>query len=532
MRWKHATSYLPLAVAGLILLGCDPIAPSSYRGESRLNLTVGVVNSLSEKAEKIVPALAHVSESQVVFREVVATRAEFVTEFRLDLYDSPPNDRLTPLDPLRAPDVIIAREHLGVVLKSRLGEPIRLTQRVVDLHPHCWNGACDYLPGAMTKPCEEGDEVCLERQRQCQGGMCQLVESGAVRPEGVEDVVGFDPDHMVLFAAQSIPAGSWAARKLWAPDGLAAGYHLAKDVEPSDEARHEEDECLRRIEEDVIERFNEERGNAYTTFELRCLEGTSFSANNCEGVELPTGAAREALAAALTDAEIESGCLELAPRLEFIEEPENTPIEVRIDGEVPHWFPSVPPAASPLDEARCEGALDVLGNPAVEFQLVGFSGSLCPEELSVFSSSDGVFGLSSSVENQREQHCELNVVMKVPPGYRFRKPIFMFQGFYWRESEMVVPSFVTMTYSMGGSEPMISNHVVSGPLEGDFFTLLDTPEIGLMECTGECEPVELDLKIEARLQSPEGASISLISIDAQHHLGVEWTTCDEPFVDR
>jgi hypothetical protein len=492
---------------------------------------VGVVNILSDKAEKIVPALAHVDDSRVVFREVVASRGEFVTEFQLDLYDAPPEDRLAPLDPLRAPDVIIAREYIGVVLESRLGQPIMLTERLLDLHPDCWNGACDYLPGAMTKQCQEDNHLCLERQRQCLGGACQLVKSGAVRPVGVEDVVGFAPEHVVLFASQAIPAGSWAARKLGAPKGLAAGYHLAKDVKPSSEASHAADDCLARIEEDVLERFNEEHGTAYTGYQLSCLDGTS-SEFDCEDLELPEGSERQALASALTEEEMDSGCLELAPQLEFFRKPPDTRIPVRIDGEVPHWLPSVPPAASPLEEVTCEGALDVIGNPAVEVRLDSFSGSLCPEELSDFSTSDGTFGLIATGDHPGSERCELNVVMKVPPGYRFRKPIFIFRGFYERESDMVVPSFVTMTYSLGGSEPTSSVHLVSGPLDGDYFTLLDTPEIGLLECAGECQAVELHLTVGVEVTSPEGASISQISIEAQHRLGVEWTTCDDDFLAR
>ena len=522
--------YLPLIAVGMILSGCDTVAPESYRGESRLNLTVGLVNRLSDKAEKIVPALAHVDDSRVVFREVAASRGESFTEFRLDLYDAPTEDRLAPLDPLRAPDVIIAREYIGVVLESRLGQPIMLTERLVDLHPDCWNGACDYLPGARTEPCPQDDQACLERQRECPGGTCQLIESGAVRPVGADDVVGFAPEHVVLFASQAIPAGSWAARKLGAPKGLAAGYHLAKDVQPSSEAGLAADECLARIVEDVLERFNEEHGTAYTGYHLSCLDGT-LPAFGCEDVELPDSE-REALAAGLTEAEVDSGCLELAPRLEFVRKPSDAPIPVRIDGEVPHWLPSVPPAASPLEEVMCEGALDVIGNPAVEVRLVSFSGSLCPEELSDFSTSDGAFGLIATGDHPGTERCELNVVMKVPPGYRFRKPIFMFRGFYQRESEKIVPSFVTMTYSLAGSEPTSSVHPVSGPVDGDYFTLVDTPEIGLLECAGECQAAELDLTIGVELTSPEGASISQISIEAQHFLGVEWTTCDQDFIAR
>jgi hypothetical protein len=46
-----------------------------------------------------------------------------------------------------------------------------------------------------------------------------------------------------------------------------------------------------------------------------------------------------------------------------------------------------------------------------------------------------------------------------------------------------------------GSHTLTVSLIVSGPLDGDAFTLIDTPEIGVPECTAACETVTLDLKV-------------------------------------
>jgi hypothetical protein len=93
--------------------------------------------------------------------------------------------------------------------------------------------------------------------------------------------------------------------------------------------------------------------------------------------------------------------------------------------------------------------------------------------------------------------------MKVPPGYRFRKPIFMFEGFYWRVREGR-PLVRHRELCNGRSEPSSAIHLVSGPLDGDFFTLQRTPKILLSECAGECQASELHLMVGVEVMSLTG----------------------------
>ncbi|HTU59811.1 MAG TPA: DUF4360 domain-containing protein [Polyangiales bacterium] len=522
---------LIVATVGMFLSGCDPVVPETYRGESRLTLSVGVFNSTGSSVDDVVPALAHVDDERVSFRPVDYQSA-FAADFRVVLYDPPGKDRFAPLDRFLAPDVIIARELLGAVIESRLDEPIKLDARQVPLHPDCWNGGCDFLPGAATEPCAEDDEACLARQRQCPNGTCQLVKSGATLPEGVEDVAGFSAEYEVLYTPEAIPARSWAAWKLGAPKGLKPGYHLAKRIayDSSSPERFAVSGCQLEAVAEALARFNEEHETEYDELTLRCLRD-----QDCTDIELPKGAEARALASQLTEAEIERGCLELAPDVEFIEDPEAEQIAVRIDGEAPDWLPSVIPEAAPIaggDEIDCqEENTDEVGRPALTVSLTGYTGSLCPEGSMDFSDSDGAFGISHVGEVLGKQRCEIGLAVKVPAGYRFRRPIFIVRGFALRETESVRPAFITMSYAMAG-EPMSSQHPVSGLLDGDYFTLLDTPEIGVPECSAECESADLELRVDIEVDSPEGTLLSIDSIECQHELGVEWTTCDRDFARR
>lgn len=524
-----------VATVGMLLSGCDPVVPETYRGESRLNLNVGVFNSTGAGVENVVPALAHVDDDRVSFRPVDYQSA-FAADFRVVLYDPPSKDRLAPLDRFLAPDVIIAREFIGAVIESRLDNPIVLDTRQVPVHPHCWNGGCDSLPGAMTEPCAQDDQACLARQRQCPNGMCQLVESGAVLPEGEEDVAGFSAEHEVLYIPEAIPARSWAALKLGAPKGLKPGYHLAKRIkyEQSSQERFDAVECQAEALKEGFARFNEQHETDYNELTVSCLRGRS----GCSDVELPKGAEARELASQLRDTEIERGCLELAPEVEFVREPLEERVAVRINGEAPHWLPSVIPEAAPIGGQKEHGEVncpdqntDAITRPALTVSLTGYNGSLCPDGSLDFSDSDGAFGISHVSDIVGKQRCEISLAVTVPAGYRFRKPIFIVRGFTMRETESIRPTTVTMSYAMA-SEPMSSQHVVSGPLDGDFFTLLDTPEIGLQECSAACESATIELKVDIEVDNPEGALTSIDSIECQHELGVEWTTCDRDFPRR
>lgn len=533
MHRKHIRHGLALALLHLFTSGCDKLVSPSYKGESRLSLRVSVVKSLNNSVADVVPALAYVDDDRVAFR-AVEYRDTLTAEFQVDVYDAPAAERMRPLDALRTPDVRVAREYIGAVLPPRIAQPIALSEREVQIYPDCWNGSCDLLPGAMTAPCADDDKACLARQRQCPNAMCQVVASGATLPEGIEDVIGFSNDFVVLYAERAIAAGSWAALTLGAPDGLAPGYHLIQNVEPSAEASRDADQCMEEAELAALERFNDAHQTMYTGLQVSCLDGTR-SADTCEGVDYPEGAARRELGSALVEEELARGCLELAPRLQLVQQPAK-PIVVRINGKGPEWLPSVVPARIPLEAVDCPRETDpATGEPMraeVVPRLIRYAGGLCPEGTLFFSDSTGAFGVTGFLSTfTGSQSCELNFSLTVPAGYRFRRPRFLFQAETTSESESARPTFVTMTYAMA-SDPMSSHHVVYPSLEGDVASLADTPEISVPQCSDACESQQLDLTVNIDIDAPETTYTSIFDLSCSHEVGVEWTTCSRDFPER
>jgi hypothetical protein len=533
MRWKNVA----VGFGCCVLSSCGELVPETYEGEPRLSLSIGVLNNTASRPESVVPALAYIEgDSRVRFRPV-SFSGTFPADFQVDVKAAPGEERFVAVDRFLAPDMMIVREYLGVVIAPRLDEPIELNTKVIPIHPDCWQGRCDYVPGHMTQPCEQDDEACLQRQRSCPMGDClSMYVGGPVLPDGVEDVTGFAADYMVLYVAQPIAAGSWAARKLNAPDGLDPGFHLTIRLEPDGETNGRESQCLDQAHTEVFERFNAEHGTAYDDSTVRCLDGTS---DPCV-VPVPDDAEVKELAEAFRAAEIERDCLEIAPTLEYVRKPADKRITVKMRSQQPDWFPPVPPMLPPLpgiEEVECEGAKvtdwrDELVAAAPIAEMTGYSGDLCPPDSLSFSDSEGSFSVSHSSSDSTAGRCEMSFKVTVPPGLRFRNPIFRFSGFTYREAEDISGSRISLTYAMA-SEPQSSHHFVLGkPISeesiGDDYYLVDTPRV-TTECNDSCEPRVVDLDVIINMDTPEGAFASFDIFEANFEYGVEWATCQRDF---
>ena len=522
-----------------VLPSCGELVPESYEGEPRLSLSLGVLNNTASRPETVVPALAYIErDSRVRFRRVRFSGA-FPADFQVDVIAAPSEEQYVSVDPFLAPDVMIVREYLGAVIEPRLDDPIELNTSAIPVFPDCWQGRCDDVPGQMTLPCEQEDTECMDRQRNCPNGSCQtMLVGGPVLPEGVEDVTGFADDYMVLYVPRPIDAGSWAAHKLSAPDGLEPGFHLTIRLDHDREVAGRESRCLDEAHAAAFASINEKYGTAYDESTVRCLNGTAFS---CGLVEVPDDdrVARE-LAEALTAGELARGCLEIAPLLKHVRDPAGERIVVKMRRQKADWFPTVIPelpSVPGLDEVECEGAkvLDwkddvVRASPTVE--MLGYSGDLCPADSLLFDAVDGSFGVLPASETSGIQRCEMSFKVTVPPGLRFRNPAFALIGVTYRETEEVSGSRITITYAMG-SEPQSSHHFVLGPADGigGYYQLIDTPRV-TTECNDGCEPREIDLQVKITMDTPEGAYASFAGFNADLEYGVEWATCQRDFTSQ
>src|SRR5690606_34024241 len=143
--------------------------------------------------------------------------------------------------------------------------------------------------------------------------------------------------------------------KLNAPDGLTPGFHLTIRLDPDGEAGGRQHACLDEARGEAFARFNEEHGSSYDDATVRCLDGSALF---CDAVEVPDDQQlARGLAEVLRAAELERGCLELAPMLEYVRDPGDKRIEVKMRTAQPDWFPTVPPDLPPLpgiEEVACE----------------------------------------------------------------------------------------------------------------------------------------------------------------------------------
>ena len=319
-----------------MLSGCDALVSPSYQGESRLSLSMRVENGASPTTEALVPALARADELEVRFREV-EVRGEFPAAFQMHVYAAPGDDLLEPLDRWLAPESRVSTEFLAAVPKRRLDEPIDLTPDTTPL-PECWDGNCDIVPGSgrQAAACAEDDRAC-RRMSVCEGEACGDTLNASPLPKALRDLVGFAQGFVVVFAPEALPADSWAAARLGAPEGLRAGYHLHALVDSTPEQQAEARACFEQAEAQTLERYNAEHATSFSLLALGC----AFNAiPPCSQLELPSEAEAHALARALAHTQVQQGCHALAPDILQVTDPAQQTITVRIGDNLPDWEPS------------------------------------------------------------------------------------------------------------------------------------------------------------------------------------------------
>ena len=249
------------------------------------------------------------------------------------------------------------------------------------------------------------------------------------------------------------------------------------------------------------------------------------------------------LAASFRAAELERGCLEIAPMLDYVRNTKEKRIAVVMRTQQPDWFPTVPPMLPPLpglEDVECEGAKvidwrDELVAAAPVSEMTGYSGDLCPPDSLSFSDAGGSFSVIHSSDETGARRCEMSFKVTVPPGLRFRNPIFRFSGFTYRETEDISGSRISLTYAMA-SEPSTSHHFVIGqPISeeslGGFYFLVDTPHV-TTECNDSCEPRVVDLNVIINMDTPGGAFASFDIFEAAFEYGVQWATCQRDFASQ
>ena len=165
--------------------------------------------------------------------------------------------------------------------------------------------------------------------------------------------------------------------------------------------------------------------------------------------------------------------------------------------------------------------------PFPTFQLTSYAGALCPPETALFRPGDGTFTFIMSVESKGEQSCELNLDLTIPAGYRFRRPLLWASGSTLGGPDEKPATSVELTYKLGAGPSVTSHHVVptaTSAAEIDY-QLVDTPKLEADACSNSNEPSVVPFQLTAKVAAPEDIHFTLLSIDGNFHLGIEWFEC-------
>jgi len=261
-----------------VCVGCDPLAPQSYWGESSLSLQASVQLEGQALPSGLRVAVAFLASHKDTLRLVDAqVHGDFPGRFRLDLEQAPPADALiTKRDHADA-----GRIALGVIAALPAGHPSYVdlaAEGPVSTGPlgQCDASGCDC--GAAG--CERVVETCVREHFMpcyvqtfnCPNANSKNAECTELSHEGDESITrlpwtvlaGASTNYLIAFLEQDAPAGGLYAKALNAETGLRSGYHLLA----VEEAPAAPDACD-DIAQSLVDSHNESYGTDDTLEELR-----------------------------------------------------------------------------------------------------------------------------------------------------------------------------------------------------------------------------------------------------------------------
>lgn len=290
--WTFARGWAWLS---LLVGGCDAQAANGYRGESLLTLVGTVEIPEPRAAGPLVPALMFPDQGSMFQLVDVSVKGEFPSDFRIDVYEPPPDSVLRPAPFLDEPAAAIG--HITAVPQGHPGIIRFATQTVASASACADEGRC--VSRAMW--CADAGE-CYRETRTCPepdspDADCTIEAEGdpQLKLPPWEAFAGFSQNYLIAYLSGPVSAKSYTALALGAHQKLAAGYHLLAVREPTEEESAEIESCERDAEDIALARLNEPRGTDYRAEEFTtpqpCFDaGTCAEGFECEPLDdLPQG---------------------------------------------------------------------------------------------------------------------------------------------------------------------------------------------------------------------------------------------------
>jgi hypothetical protein len=247
-RWRRVAVAV---LASASVVACAPQAPTDYQGESLMHLE-GRVEFASEPlsrfdTDRLQPALAFFVPERGELRIVdVAAEGEFPNRFALDIYDVPPEDTLSPVDPEYGSGRIafayvtaVAPDHtesISLVTKTRSATIMREPCPAADDCSACAaNGCIDVHYSTCSgrgpeRQCYEEFFRCPDWEvpdEQCQSTKVQGDPGIVGRPWS--ELAGLSQNYMLLYVEEEIVATKGLERNLGVESfTFSPGYHVVE----------------------------------------------------------------------------------------------------------------------------------------------------------------------------------------------------------------------------------------------------------------------------------------------------------------
>jgi hypothetical protein len=347
-----------IAVVGLAcaLSACDSQVSPFYRGESLLTVAGSVEITENRTPGRLVPALAFPNPMRNEVRIVeVEVQGEFPSDFRIDVYDPPPKEAFISTSEVFESDTKIALGYISAVPEHHR-DVIRFADSMETSATACPASGCASRPPSLVEAswCTSVGKIeCYKETLLCPDGNgsspdCKVTSSEGDRSlkEPWREFAGFSQNYMVIYLAKAASANSWLAVGLGASSGLERGYHLLA-LNTYDELKYQESAvCIGHAIDQAVERYNEQHATQYTAdeaqggceyhlcarFDMTC---TNEPIGLCAQPESEHAAIVKQLGEDIRQAQLELGCLLIAPEYTPVADPEHASISVRIGAEAP-----------------------------------------------------------------------------------------------------------------------------------------------------------------------------------------------------
>jgi hypothetical protein len=206
----------------------------------------------------------------------------------------------------------------------------------------------------MNSWCTSSGKIeCYTETLQCPNGDpsspdCKVTASDGdpTLKEPWREFAGFSQNYLVVYLSADAKPDSWLASAFGAPSGLKRGYHLLA-LNSHDELEYQQREaCTGQAIESAVARYNEQHGTQYTADEATggcryqlCGRFDTTCTNEPIGLCAAPGdeyaAVLKQLQQDTRQAQLELGCLLIAPEYTPVTDPEHASISVRIGAEEP-----------------------------------------------------------------------------------------------------------------------------------------------------------------------------------------------------